>query len=93
LFQFPSTGVWPLSFKQPAQYTNAIATVITYPATYSYSTAVLWEAYGVAIFVSAMCIVVGAYMLWDNGVNADMSFSQVLVTTRNRSLDHDAGVL
>jgi hypothetical protein len=47
----------------------------------------LWEAYGVAIFVSAICIVVGAYMLWDNGVDADMSFSQVLVTTRNRSLD------
>jgi hypothetical protein len=46
----------------------------------------------VAIFVSVMCIVVGAYMLWDNGVNADMSFSQVLVATRNRSLDHDAGL-
>jgi hypothetical protein len=78
---------WPPSFKQPAQYTNAIATVIMYPATYSYSSTVLWEAYGAAIFVSVICIVVGAYMLWDNGVDADMSFSQVLVTTRNRSLD------
>ena len=78
---------WPPSFKQPAQYTNTIATVITYPATYSYSSTVLWEAYGVAILVSAICIGIGAYMLWDNGVDADMSFSQVLVTTRNRSLD------
>lgn len=26
-------------------------------------------------------------MLWDNGVDADMSFSQVLVATRNPSLD------
>jgi hypothetical protein len=78
---------WPPSFKQPAQYTRAITTVITYPAMYSYSSTVLWEAYGVAIFVSAICIIVGAYMLWDNGVDVDMLFLQVLVTTRNRSLD------
>ena len=26
-------------------------------------------------------------MLWDNGVDADLSFSQVLVSTRNKSLD------
>jgi hypothetical protein len=78
---------WSYNFTQPAKYIDAIATVTTYPATYSYDAVVLWEAYGIAILVSAICIGIGGYMLWDNGVDADMSFSQVLVTTRNRSLD------
>jgi hypothetical protein len=44
------------------------------PPTYSYLSTILWEAYGVAIFVSVICVVVGVYMLWDNGVDADMSY-------------------
>jgi hypothetical protein len=73
--------------EQPVIYTSVPATVITYPPRYSYNRTVLWEAYATAIGVSAICILIGAYMLWDNGIAADMSFAQVLVTTRNRTLD------
>ena len=34
--------------------------------------------------VSVICIVIGIYMLWDNGVDAYMAFSQVFVSTRIR---------
>jgi hypothetical protein len=71
----------------PARNISAIATITTYPTLYSYSARTLWEIYGVALGVVAVCMVFGWYMLFVNGVNSDMSFSQILVTTRNPSLD------
>lgn len=71
----------------PAVYTPTNATIVSYPALYAYSTATLWKIYGTAIAVSAICLVTGFYMLAQNGVDADMSFLQILVTTRNETLD------
>ena len=36
---------------------------------------------------SAIAVVPGSFMLLDNGVDSSMSFSQVLVTSRNKTLD------
>jgi len=63
------------------------ASITAYPARYNYAVAVLWEAYGTAIACTAVCILVGSCMLFINGVDADRSFSQILVTTRHESLD------
>jgi hypothetical protein len=71
----------------PAIYTPTEATIISYPALYAYSAATLWKIYGTAIAVSVICIAAGFYMLAQNGVDADMSFLQIVVTTRNETLD------
>lgn len=64
-----------------------VATVTTYPPIYTYSTSVLWQIYGTALAMSMACIVVGSYMLFKNGTFGSLSFSQVLVATRNPTLD------
>jgi hypothetical protein len=71
----------------PATNTSVIATVTTYPTRYNYSARTLWEIYGVALGAVFVCMLFGSYMLYVNGVNSDMSFSQILVTTRNPTLD------
>jgi len=62
-------------------------TIFSYPTLYSYSPRALWEVYGIAVGVSAMCVILGCIRLLKNGTNLEMSFSAVLVTTRNHSLD------
>jgi hypothetical protein len=76
------------SAANPATNTTAIATMTTYPTRYNYSASTLWEIYGVALGLVAGCMMFGWYMLFVNGVNSDMSFSQILVTTRNSTLDN-----
>jgi hypothetical protein len=72
----------------PTQSAEIItATIKAFPRRYSYSKIVLWEAYGIAITCAVACVLVGAFLLAKNGVDANMSFSQILVTTRNDSLD------
>jgi hypothetical protein len=71
----------------PANYTSALANSTTYPAVYVYSSAILWEIYAVAIVFSVFSVVVGCLMILNNGVDSSMSFSQVLVTTCNKTLD------
>jgi len=72
----------------PQQRASIItATVTAFPARYTYSSVVLWGAYGIALGCTAACIFVGSCMLSINGVDANMSFSQILVTTRHESLD------
>jgi hypothetical protein len=39
--------------------------------------------------VSLLAVVGGCYMLYDNGVDGDMSFSQLVATTRNPTLDRE----
>jgi len=78
-------GFQPVS---PAYYSIVSAETSTYPARYNYSARVLWEAYSVAIACSFISVLFGCYMLLNNGVDSSMSFSQVLVTTRNSTLDH-----
>ena len=40
-----------------------------------------------AIIVRVVSVVLGYLMLFNNGVDSSMAFSQVLVTTRNKILD------
>jgi hypothetical protein len=54
---------------------------------YSYDRTNLLVAYVVALSVTVVCLTIGFYALWDNGVPQDMSFSTVLRTTRNPALD------
>lgn len=76
------TGNVDAVLEQPAN-----TTILSYPTLYHYSPRTLWEVYGIALGVSATCVVLGCIMLLKNGTNSEMSFSQVLVTTRNPSLD------
>lgn len=71
----------------PALYSLTNATIFTHPTLYNYSSRTLWIIYGISLGVSALCVIYGSFMLFTNGVDADLSFSQVLVTTRNASLD------
>ena len=73
----------------PAILTPVTATIVTYPATYSYSWRNLWAIYGTALVVTAVCVCIGSYMLVRNGVDSSLSFSQVMVTTRNEALDRE----
>jgi hypothetical protein len=63
------------------------ATTTTLPPRYNYSATTLWEIYGVSLGISTVCMAFGWYMLFRNGMDSELSFSQVLVTTRNKSLD------
>lgn len=71
----------------PATNASVNATIASFPTLYSYSRRTLWVIYGISLGVSAICVVFGCFMLLVNGVDADLSFSQVLVTTRNTNLD------
>jgi hypothetical protein len=76
-FTYPTIGDFnPLA----VQYTP-------WGAHFEYEPELLWIAYGPALGVVLICLVVGCYMLWRNGVEADMSSAQILVSARNESLD------
>ena len=63
------------------------AVVTSYPTVYIYDKEMLWQVYGITLGVSALSILLGCYTLFRNSVTGDFSFSQVLVTTRNQTLD------
>jgi hypothetical protein len=67
--------------------TTVPATLISFPAVYAYSRVVLWQIYATALGFTMVCVLLGSCMLYMNGVAGDLSFSQVLVTTRNPTLD------
>ena len=71
----------------PVIYTSANASTISYVSQYSYSSTTLWVPYSTALLIGLLCCLVGTMMLLANGVDSDMSFSQLLVTTRNSTLD------
>jgi hypothetical protein len=75
-------GHVPPSLDSPANVTMQI-----FSARYHYSADTLWAIYATSLGVTILAIVFGCFMLFVNGVDADMSFSQVLVTTRNPTLD------
>jgi hypothetical protein len=54
---------------------------------YAYNARNLWAAYGPAIFVTLLSVAVGFQALFSNGVSHGTSFSAILATTRNRTLD------
>lgn len=72
---------------QPIIQTLVPATITSYPAVYAYSRVALWQIYATALGFTLICVMLGSFMLYTNGVAGEMSFSQVLVTTRNPTLD------
>lgn len=72
---------------QPAIYTEVPAFVSTYPALYVYNRFPLWIPYGIALGLAAICCITGGFMLWRNGIVGDLTFSHMLVATRNPTLD------
>jgi len=71
----------------PATYSSANATIVSYPSLFVYSPRTLWEIYGTALALGCICVAIGLYLLFKSGLSADMSFSQIMVTTRNPRLD------
>jgi hypothetical protein len=71
----------------PIVETIVPATITSFPAVYNYSPVVLWQSYATALGASLICIILGHFMLFRNRVAGEMSFSQLLVTTRNPMLD------
>ena len=67
--------------------TTTLATSTSYPATYSYASTTLWQLYGTALGFATICVILGSGMLYTNAVVGQLTFSQVLVTTRNPTLD------
>jgi hypothetical protein len=47
----------------------------------------LWIGYAIVIFIAFISIVVGSVSLSHNGMCSDTTFSKILVTTRNPTLD------
>ena len=66
---------------------NVPGTVVTVPPVYTYTKHVLWEIYGAALGTSLGCIFLGACMLFYNRSTGQLSFSEVLLATRNPTLD------
>ena len=83
----PTSQIAGSNISNPIVSVSTQATVTGYPANYTYSEKTLWGIYGSALALSLLCVIIGCYTLANNGVDANMSFSQVLVTTRNRTLD------
>lgn len=47
----------------------------------------LWGGYAISIFMALGCIIVGGLSLRSNGITSDTTFSKIMVTTRNRTID------
>lgn len=67
--------------------TSVPATSTSYPVVYTYDAATLWEGYACALGFTTIGVIVGSCMLYGNGVVGQLTFAQVLVTTRNPTLD------
>jgi hypothetical protein len=63
------------------------ATSTSSPLVYIYTPVTLWQGYACALGFTIICVMVGSFMLYSNGVAGELTFSQVLVTTRNPTLD------
>lgn len=58
-----------------------------YQNNYRYQRTSLWIGYAFSIAIAAASIIVGGFSLIANGITSDTTFSKILVTTRNRTLD------
>lgn len=58
-----------------------------YQNNFRYQLTSLWIGYAFSIAVAAASIMVGGFSLIANGITSDTTFSKILVTTRNRTID------
>ena len=72
---------------QPIIQTSVPATITSYPVVYVYSSVALWQIYSTALGFTLIAVMLGSFMLYTTGVAGELSFSQILVTTRNPTLD------
>ena len=89
-FRNPNPGDFYLFTGSPiSAATTAVAeaTITTFPTEYLYLSQRLWTIYGVSLGIVLAAVMLGGVMFALNGIDADLSFSQVLVTTRNETLD------
>jgi hypothetical protein len=56
-------------------------TTITYQNLYAYSVALLWFAYGTAVLITSITVVMGCVAIFSTGISYSSSFSTVLRTT------------
>ncbi|OQE22468.1 hypothetical protein PENSTE_c010G08634 [Penicillium steckii] len=70
-----------------AASTNVPVSVNSPKNFYSYNWKNLFAAYLTALMVTFVCIIIGLFALWGNGVPENTSFSNLLRTTRNPDLD------
>ena len=68
-------------------YTAAACESTTNGLVYNYSSFALLFSYGLACFFTTIAIIVGIIALRANGFVTDFSFSRILCTTRNPTLD------
>ncbi|KAL2074611.1 hypothetical protein VTL71DRAFT_8389 [Oculimacula yallundae] len=78
-------------FSSPRFWSNSTyqteVTTLSQINIYAYNARNLWAAYGSAIFVTFLSILVGFRALLSNGISYETSFSTIVATTRNRALD------
>ncbi|KAK6512134.1 hypothetical protein TWF481_001026 [Arthrobotrys musiformis] len=79
LLAFPELGVRDLRTEN--------CTVTTFSNVWKYDKTNLIIAYSVGMLVALVSLIVGAMALRQNGLVSEMSFSQVVATTRNPELD------
>lgn len=58
-----------------------------YRNNFRYQRTSLWVGYAFSIAVAAASIIVGGFSLIANGITSDTTFSKILVTTRNHTID------
>ena len=89
-FENPNPGDFYLFTGNPiSAATTAVveAMITTFPTEYLYLSQRLWTIYGISLRIVLAAVISGGVMFAVNGIDADLSFSQVLVTTRNETLD------
>ena len=80
---FSSEKLW-----LPMEETNLAEVVYSsYKPVYEYRPYNLWLAYGIAITLSFVAILLGLHALWLNSVSHNNSFSSIMASTRNVFLD------
>jgi hypothetical protein len=67
-------------------------TVTQFVNEYTYKVFDLWLAYGLALVGEVVCLAIGFYALYNNGVAYTNDFSSILRSTRNQELDSLLGL-
>ena len=62
--------------------------ILTNKTSYHYIATNLLIAYSISAFFTTVCVALGLWAMYDNGVSHSMSFSSLVATTRNPTLDN-----
>jgi hypothetical protein len=90
LYNAPVSQINTDNASNPIIQKQVVATITTFSQAYEYNPVLLLQVYLPSIVASIICVILGCYALFQNGVDSDLSFSQILVTTRNETLDRES---